>query len=288
MRIFISWSGDDSKLAAELMHPWLKNVIQEVDPWISGRDIPKGGKWQTSLGTSLSDTSFGLLMITRVNIDAPWLLFEAGALSNVSGSFVAPMLCGISELDLANTPLSQFQAVPVNKDGMLKLVFDINKQCSTPLGERQVTNTFEKWWPDFEKSYSSISFATKTSGGSEDKAPGKIFADALEDIIQSLRRIEQAVKFRPTFADVPQDRLWTALQGGLGIGPLSAAGLTSDEISRLAATLNSDAATKLARSMLTRKTGGRGMVAPEPISQSKNEGDKHSSTKSDEDKIGGD
>jgi hypothetical protein len=43
MKIFVSWSGRRSKAVAELMSDWLKCVIQASQPWISTRDIDRGG-----------------------------------------------------------------------------------------------------------------------------------------------------------------------------------------------------------------------------------------------------
>jgi hypothetical protein len=270
MRIFISWSGDDSKIAAELLHNWLKMVIQEVEPWISQRDIPKGGKWQTSLGNSLSDTSFGILMVTKTNINAPWMLFEAGALSNVPSSSVVPMLCDITKLEIANTPLSQFQAVTVDKKGMLSLIFDINKQSSKRLDDKQLNETFEKWWPDFENEYKCIKFASNRDEAKLKQLPQFEFGNALEDIIQSLRRIEQVVGLPHSYTNTPYANTPLGLTlnsiGGvtssLGRGPLASSGLTAEQISLVADALKSDNVLKVAalnpnaRNVMSALSGG--------------------------------
>ncbi|MBE0393338.1 hypothetical protein BJQ96_03202 [Flavobacterium sp. PL0002] len=35
MKIFLSWSGNKSKLIAESLKDWLEQVIQSTEPWIS-------------------------------------------------------------------------------------------------------------------------------------------------------------------------------------------------------------------------------------------------------------
>jgi hypothetical protein len=50
MKIFVSWSGEPSREAAELIKQWLPSVIQEVEVWVSSQDIGKGEKWSGSLG----------------------------------------------------------------------------------------------------------------------------------------------------------------------------------------------------------------------------------------------
>ena len=259
MRVFISWSGEDSKMAAELMKFWLPNVIQEVEPWVSTQDIRTGEKWNEILSASLAGTAFGLLMVTKTNFEEPWLVFEAGALSKLPGSTVVPLLCGINPLDIANTPLAQFQAVVVSKNGLKKVVTDIATKCSKQLGEAQLNTTFEKWWPDFENSYQSISFASETNYGEEDeKSRFTKIENGLEDIVKYLRRIEVTVQTAVAFID--GERTGGNSEGlagamfPVGVRP---GGLVS----------RSDAAVKLAKAILGQQQRERGMVDPGLISQ---------------------
>ena len=79
MKIFISWSGPRSKAMAEALKEWLPNVIQAVDPWVSSSDIDAGMRWTPALAEQLQQTQLGILCLTAENLNAPWLLFEAGA-----------------------------------------------------------------------------------------------------------------------------------------------------------------------------------------------------------------
>jgi hypothetical protein len=42
MKLFISWSEARSKAVAETLSWWLKQLINEVDPWTSLGNIEKG------------------------------------------------------------------------------------------------------------------------------------------------------------------------------------------------------------------------------------------------------
>ena len=171
----------------------------------------------------------GLLIVTKTNFKQPWLLFEAGALSKLPGSRVTPLLCGIRPVDLAGTPLSQFQSVTISKKGLLKVIAEIAKKCSKQLSEEQVKATFEKWWPDFEQCYKSISFATEI-GEKEDKPSLKI-ENVLEDIMRYLRRIEQTIRLPVITRNIVEGHLESPSQG---LGRLLA-GLTPDEVSKAVA-----------------------------------------------------
>jgi hypothetical protein len=193
MKIFVSWSGEASRDAAELLKQWLPNVIQEADVWVSSQDIGKGEKWSASLWASLAEIEFGILMVTRDNCTAPWIMFEAGALSKSVKARVIPILCHVERLDIANTPLSQFQNALVTKDDMWQVVDAINSACSRALDNARMKNTFDKWWPDFESLFKEIKFPDtaappKKNGPQADSARLDKIENALEGLMSSLQR----------------------------------------------------------------------------------------------------
>lgn len=125
--VFISWSGDASHKVASTLYEWLPVVLQSVKPFISSEDLRKGGRWVAELSDELEKESFGILCLTPSNLVAPWVLFEAGALSkSVGDSRVAPFLVGVKPSELPS-PLTQFNAVHANKDDFKKLVRSINE-----------------------------------------------------------------------------------------------------------------------------------------------------------------
>src|SRR5271165_4606391 len=158
MRVFASWSGESSLDAAKLIKSWLPNVIQELEVWISSQDIGKGEKWSNDLWDKLSEIEFGILMVTKENFNAPWIMFEAGALSKTVKSRVIPILCAIDRLEISSTPLGQFQNALTTKDEIWQVVESVNARCNSKISETRLKVTFEKWWPDFEDEYRKIKF----------------------------------------------------------------------------------------------------------------------------------
>jgi hypothetical protein len=77
MRVFISWSGETSKLLAEILRQWLPAVIQAVKPYYSPDDITKGTRWSGEIAKILEESKIGLICLTGQNLDAPWIMFEA-------------------------------------------------------------------------------------------------------------------------------------------------------------------------------------------------------------------
>lgn len=186
MDIFISWSGARSKKLAEALREWLPNVIQTLEPWCSESDLEKGSRWLREVSEKLESTNFGIICLTPENIDEPWVLFEAGALSKTLGSSkVCPILLGLDPSDLKG-PLSQFQATRFNKDEILKLIEGINKALpSNRLTAKQLEETFDLWWPRLEEKIKEI------PASAAEAKPHRTDRDILEEILNTVRILDR-------------------------------------------------------------------------------------------------
>jgi hypothetical protein len=147
MRVFISWSGELSKSLAEILREWLPGVIQAVKPYYSPDDITKGTRWTNEISKELEASRVGLICLTRDNLEAPWIMFEAGALSkNLDRSKVCPLLFDLQPTDIEG-PLVQFQACQFRKDEFKKVVKMINSELGDgALPESVFESVYEMWW----------------------------------------------------------------------------------------------------------------------------------------------
>ena len=152
MKVFISWSGNKSHRVALVFREWLPSVIQSVVPYVSSEDIDKGARWSTDIAKELEDSTFGILCVTKDNLNAPWLSFEAGALSKtMDKSFVSPFLFDIKRAEV-NGPILQFQSTIFEKEDIKKLLSTINKACGEEgISESMLDKAFEVWYPTLEK-----------------------------------------------------------------------------------------------------------------------------------------
>src|SRR5947209_7773018 len=114
MKIFISWSGERSKVVAETLRDWLQDIIQALEPWISA-DIEKGQRWSSEIATQLEQAQVGIICLTQDNLNSRWLHFEAGALSKTPKSYVCTFLLDIEPTDF-DGPLTQFQHTRAQKE----------------------------------------------------------------------------------------------------------------------------------------------------------------------------
>ncbi|HEX6184012.1 MAG TPA: TIR domain-containing protein [Pyrinomonadaceae bacterium] len=157
MKVFISWSGERSRLLAQALRDWLPTVIQAVEPMLSKADIHKGTMWGVELSSMLEQSRVGIICLTPDNLTKPWILFEAGVLSKfLTGSHVCPLLFNLEPTDI-DGPLAQFQATIVEKEDLRELVRTINfAQGEEALNPELLDRTFELSWPVLERQLSNI------------------------------------------------------------------------------------------------------------------------------------
>jgi anti-anti-sigma factor len=147
MRVFLSWSGGDSQRAAEVLKPWLQQVLPGVEVWMSTHDIQAGSPWATVLHEQLRRAEFGILCLTPENLSAPWILYEAGALAMSSkvGCVVPLLLLDVAPEKLP-APLAQFQSVRADRAGTWKVVSSINAAGGDGMPEERLHKVFEMEW----------------------------------------------------------------------------------------------------------------------------------------------
>ncbi len=194
MKIFISWSGELSKAIAKELSEWLPSIIQSIDVFYSPEDIKKGENWDNKLTTELENCDFGIVCLTSENVLAPWIHFEAGALSKKLDSRVSALMVNVVPSDIQG-PLSRFQATKLEKDDFYKLVKDINDVSSTPISEKVLQNSFEAIWG---KMYDNISRIIEESGiikdnSKVDEPDEKNVDKILEEILQLMRKQDMLI-----------------------------------------------------------------------------------------------
>ncbi|MCH7737423.1 MAG: toll/interleukin-1 receptor domain-containing protein [Chloroflexi bacterium] len=195
MKVFISWSGNRSEKIAEAFRDWLPKVIQSLDPFMSAKDIEKGTRWAQNIAAHLEETKFGLICLTSDNLDAPWIMFEAGALSKiVEGTYVVPYLFQVS-LSQLQGPLTQFQATTAEKGDTREMMAIMNKALGeNALPGDRLEEAFEKWWPELEKALKEIPATI------DDAQPIRADHDILEEILNLVR-----IQSRPSYSSAHED-----------------------------------------------------------------------------------
>ncbi len=201
MKVFLSWSGETSHKVALALRDWLPSVIQSLQPYVSSEDIEKGARWSTDIAKELEKSRYGILCITKENMDAPWLNFEAGALSkSVEKGRVTPFLFGLKRSEVKPGPLLQFQSALAEKDETLKLLQGLNVAHDPPLLEdSRLVTVFEVWWPRLQSALSGI--PTTAAPDPQEPKPtshkNPITPEIVEEILVLLRQQQRLLNSPP-------------------------------------------------------------------------------------------
>jgi uncharacterized protein YjbI with pentapeptide repeats len=158
MKIFISCSGTQSQKIAEELQEWIPQVINNAKHYVTSQSIRKGARWLEEISKELEAANFGLVCLTKDNLESPWIMFEAGAISkNIKDSKFSCLLFDGLKQEEVEKPLSFLQNTEFSKEEYQKLMFSINdslkdNKISGPL----LTKSFEKWWPELESKIKNI------------------------------------------------------------------------------------------------------------------------------------
>lgn len=184
MRVFISWSGERSGAFANALRDWLPLVLHYVEPWLSKADIGAGERWGLEVAKELGGSAFGICCITRGNANAPWILFEAGALAkSLDEGRLVPLLIDVEFSDISG-PLAQFQAKKADKAGIFEILNSINQSEPNSIPEPRLTSLFDALWPQLE---AQIQKLPASQGKSKLVRPQ---SDILEELVATVRNLE--------------------------------------------------------------------------------------------------
>jgi hypothetical protein len=188
MKVFVSWSGPRSQALAQSLRDWLPLVLHFVEPWLSEADISAGERWAQSVAKELETCNFGIICVTRENVAAPWILFEAGSLAkSLEGSRVIPLLLDLEFSEIGG-PLAQFQAKKVDRDGIAETVESVNRAAKDPIPDARARQLFDALWPQLEGQITSI---PKHAAAAKPIRPQH---EILEELVGSVRAIDSRIR----------------------------------------------------------------------------------------------
>jgi hypothetical protein len=164
-------------------------VIHPLEPWISG-EIDKGERWGPAITSELDASSFGIICLTPTNLEAPWILFEAGAISKhqQEGRAATLLIGGLTAADIA-APLGQFQHTSTERRDFFGLVKSLNsavqKVGEKPVAIADLEDIFNRFWPDMEEAF-------RLAADAEDPPVQRQEREILEEILDLVRKQERA------------------------------------------------------------------------------------------------
>ncbi|MEI6708937.1 MAG: TIR domain-containing protein [Methylococcales bacterium] len=167
-QIFISFSGKFSQEIAEELKHWIHNYDRNLMIHVSSEDLDPGVNWEKELD-QLLDSDYGILVLTRDNLNSPWLLFEAGSAAKNKTRKVCPILFG-RDKDNIEAPISKFNYLQFteennfefSKEQMQRLLSTINEMATKDdhkayrRGWEAIERHMENTWDGFKDNISAI------------------------------------------------------------------------------------------------------------------------------------
>ena len=155
-KIFISWSGENSKRIAEELKCTLEQGVfsgGNLSCFVSTRDIASGEDWYKKIEDELKESSLGIMCITKENVKAPWLYFEAGALVG-NNLRVIPLLINCDQRSLDYSPIQAKQSTQFyNQSAVFKMFDDIKDKLKLLSGfsDDEIKTRYETAYDNMKK-----------------------------------------------------------------------------------------------------------------------------------------
>jgi hypothetical protein len=170
IEVFLSWSGEPSRLLATALESHLKNLSRQVvpgdrlSPWLS-EDLEPGAEWASTLIPRVRSARVAILCLTRRNVTAPWISFETGVFySSRLKKAVIPFLLDVTS-DGLSFPLGLFQGLQADRNGSKALFVRIGELAG--IGADAVEPWFLERWGQIEEEFDDI-----RKDGSRREEPG--------------------------------------------------------------------------------------------------------------------
>jgi hypothetical protein len=165
---------------------------------MSTSDIDRGARWQDELGRQLEECNVGIVCVTRDNVNAPWLLFEAGALSKMRASahVCTYLFDGIEPTELSG-PLSIFQMTKANRDDTLELLRTINSKLTEPVQSDILQEGFDLRWSSLEADFA------RAPQSDSDQLPHRRDREILEEVLTLTRDLARKIDLQRNAKNLP-------------------------------------------------------------------------------------
>ncbi len=155
MKVFIAYGGVVGKQLAEQIRRWLPTVLPSAKPYFAPWDTAKGSRWRDVIDAQLQESAAAILCLTGDTLRRPWILFEAGAVSQRSRLY--PLLFEVSPDAICDGPLEQYHATEFAHDDLLRLLGDLEALPGVAKrSEAVLHHAFDRTWPKLRREVEAI------------------------------------------------------------------------------------------------------------------------------------
>lgn len=184
--VFLSWSGERARHVANTLSDHIEDLLN-VDTFVSP-NIEKGEEWNNAIHSALRRCDAGIIILTKENSTAPWLLYEAGAIKTArpEPSRTKTLFVGRRPIDYKG-PLQSFMGTTTDRDDFFQLVESLNVSCEVQTTPQSLTRRFEALWPKISQSFEEACQLSIPSS----PLPQRSASEMTEEILEIVRDIQK-------------------------------------------------------------------------------------------------
>lgn len=129
--VFVSHAVFEREIVLKLVG-YLQVALPNVAFYVSSsyKSLKPGAAWWDDVRSTLAEAKVVLACVSRQSVNKPWILFESGV-GVGNKAVVIPVILDDLPYSGLGTPLSMYQSVHLDKDGLLNLVRMIAKETKT-------------------------------------------------------------------------------------------------------------------------------------------------------------
>lgn len=199
LRVFISWAGKRAEMIGQGFHDFLPDVVNAIQPFISGSDIDKGTQWREVLTGNLQESMCEIVCLTPESRESVWVAFETGAISRAAGgpegakSRIWTYLLGLESRQVQLTPFAEYQATTATEADTFALIGSINALSPDRVSAESLKRKFKKvFWPNFSK----VLGKARTIPAGSGPAPTASESELLSEVLSTVRSIQNYVRYQ--------------------------------------------------------------------------------------------
>ncbi len=129
-KLFISWSGDLTKEIASNFFNLLNNVFSNISSRIFFSQYIEYGKyWYDKINNNLEKASYGVVFLSKNNLNSSWLNYELGGLS-VGNTENLTFFKVNKNVDTSHSPVNARQECPFTKNDIKTLLKNIKSKMN--------------------------------------------------------------------------------------------------------------------------------------------------------------
>lgn len=154
MKVFLNWSGEESRRIAGLLRDWLPEILDAVEPWLAADTFGRSNHWLEVNAGPFTKAGMIVACVTPANSGENWKSLDPSDFE-LSIAETPPQLV----LLLGGVDVSSLQRVPAgasvitaDRQGIQLLVEKLNGLADRPMDYTILGRRIDAMWPRLERS----------------------------------------------------------------------------------------------------------------------------------------